>query len=236
MDGLLIFKNIHLSCWKKKQQFGNLLFSLRQSAFNGKENSAFSLCDLQKGNLNNNNNNKRENSDKTHVVPPCWAHILCGLSAQSQTAGRFLCSSSRTLLRASQFHGQEVLDLDSLDSSRLFFFTGDRHYKRFQKNIFAHRFGSCATFAKRMTKLAQNPLKWHLRPRLSLRSGEQTVGGTQKVTLELKSIGRSVSGWVGVTVGGAHRRRLILPSLASWWMTCVSKSALWTPVFLKAPA
>lgn len=33
-----------------------------------------------------------------------------------------------------------------------------------------------------------------------------------------------------------HRCRLILPSLASWWMTCVSKSALWTPVFLKAPA
>lgn len=194
----------------------------------------FSLCDLLKGNLNNNHNNKRKNSDKTHVVPPCWAHILCGLSAQ--TAGRFFCSSSRTSLRASQFHGQEVLDLDSLDSSRLFFFTGDRHYTMFQKEIFAHRFGLCATFAKRMTKLTQNPLKWHLRPRLGLRSGEQTVGWTQKVTLELKLIGRSVSGWVGVTVGDAHRRRLILPSLASRWMTCVSKSALWTPVFLKAPA
>lgn len=46
----------------------------------------------------------------------------------------------------------------------------------------------CVSFAK---QLAQNP-----RPGLGLRSGEQSVGQTQKVTLELKSIGQSASGRV----------------------------------------
>lgn len=49
-----------------------------------------------------------------------------------------------------------------------------------------------------------------------------------KVTLELKSVHQCV--------GRRHRCRLILPSLASLWMTSVSNSALWTPVLRKAPA
>lgn len=133
--------------------------------------------------------------------------------------------------------GQEVLDLDSLDSSRLFS-TGDRDYKsltlskRKKMNLLS-RFSSCAAFAKRRSDSSGIRLNWHSQLRLGLRSVEQSVGQIQKVTLELKSVGQSVG---GVTVVGAHRRRLILPSLASRWMTCVSKSALWTPVFLKAPA
>lgn len=42
--------------------------------------------------------------------PLCSKRILCGLSAQSQTAGRFLCFSSRTSLGDSQFNGQTVED------------------------------------------------------------------------------------------------------------------------------
>lgn len=41
-------------------------------------------------------------------------------------------------------------------------------------------------------QLVQNPFDWQPRPRLGLRSGEQSVGQTLKVTLERKSIGQSV--------------------------------------------
>lgn len=135
------------------------------------------------------------------MVPPCSKHILCGLSAQSQAAGRFLCSSSRTSLRATQFHGQAVED------KRFWIWTLwtpqgsfsqviETVHEVSKENLRSQVWLACG-LRQTMIQLVQNPLNWHLRTRLGLRSGEQSAGRTQKVTLELKSIGQSVGGWVG---------------------------------------
>lgn len=58
--------------------------------------------------------------------------------------------------------GQEVLDLDSLDSLRLFS-TGDRDSTMlflFQRNNFAHRFGLCAAFIRNPFELAPSASSW----------------------------------------------------------------------------
>lgn len=69
--------------------------------------------------------------------------------------------------------GQEVLDLDSLDSSRLLS-TGDRDYtsltlsKRKKVNLLS-RFSSCAAFAKRRSDSSGIRLNWHSLLRLGLK-------------------------------------------------------------------
>lgn len=91
--------------------------------------------------------------------------------------------------------------MDSLDSSRLFS-TGARDYtsltlsKRKKIHLFS-RYSSCAAFSKRRSDSSGIRLNWHSQLRLGLRSVEQSVGQIQKVTLELKSVGQSVSRSVG---------------------------------------
>lgn len=78
-------------------------------------------------------------------------------------------------------------------------------------------------------KQANSGSRVHNRAGSALADGPELVPGLDRVATSW-STGPSVCRSSG------HRCRLIFPSLASLWMTCVSNSALWTPVFLKAPA